>query len=262
MAGRTLYWPKDAAWWRRGRIVKLGREFGPAGPAVIDHLMCDARTQGPIKGHDGSVKSDYSSLALLCFINDDDLVAKIVERAVALGVLDDFEEDANGTFECRMSGWNQDVERPLNSERQARKRTPKQPDVPQSTPEYPNVTREVEVDGEVEITPPVVPLTGDEPAMTDLVGSVIPRKPGGGRQRDKDEYARQLAAWVAAHSETLRDPHTGRAMDETTLLFVVEHVLGRSPENPPATANNIATGFAMWNRKALADELDAERVAA
>lgn len=113
MAGRTLYWPKDAAWWRRGRIVKLGREFGPAGPAVIDHLMCDARTQGPIKGHDGSVRSDFASLSMLCFVGDDALVAKIVARATELGVLDDFEDFGDGMFECRMSGWLQDVERPL-----------------------------------------------------------------------------------------------------------------------------------------------------
>ena len=110
--------------------------------------------------------------------------------------------------------------------------------------------------------PPVVPLTGDEPAMTDLVGSVIPRKPGGGRQRDKDEYARQLAAWVAANRDTLLDPHTGRPMDETTLFFVVDYVLDRAPEKPPATAANIATGFKLWNAKLEADELDAERVAA
>ena len=41
--GRTVWWRKDAAWWHRERIVVLGEEFGPAGPAVIDWLSSRQR---------------------------------------------------------------------------------------------------------------------------------------------------------------------------------------------------------------------------
>lgn len=154
MAGRTRYWPKDTAWWRRGRIVRLGREFGAAGPAVIDHLICEARDQGPLKNHDGGVKSDYATLSYGCFVNDDDMVKLIIERAVEIGVLDEFVAGKHGTFECRVSGWNADVNRELANERKREERAvPKDSEslsVPQCPPMSPEVTREVEVEGEGE----------------------------------------------------------------------------------------------------------------
>ena len=110
MSGRTTWWAKDAAWWRRGRIVKLGREFGPAGPAVIDVLMGEAKQQGPSKGHDGSVKADVASLSMCAFIDDDALVQAIVEKAAQIGLLDDFEDLGDGLFTCRMSGWQLEQE--------------------------------------------------------------------------------------------------------------------------------------------------------
>jgi hypothetical protein len=44
-AGRTSWWPKDAAWHRRELIVELGEEFGAEGPAVIDVLCAWAQEQ-------------------------------------------------------------------------------------------------------------------------------------------------------------------------------------------------------------------------
>lgn len=236
MAGRTLYWPKDSAWWRRGRIVKLGREFGPAGPAVIDHLMCDARTQGPIRGHDGSVRSDFASLSLLCFVNDDELVGKIVARAVELGVLDEFDDLGGGAFECRMSGWHQDVERPLNTERQRSKRNRKSPDVPGCTPESPDVTREVEGDREEE-RPPLNPPQGENQDSVDLRGSEFPPSSPSNRTRDRDNARALQDDWIRAHIDLVGD------LDRTTLSWAVSACVGAGV---PATAENVARAATRW----------------
>lgn len=238
MAGRTLYWPKDAAWWRRGRIVKLGREFGPTGPAVIDHLMCDARTQGPIKGHDGSVRSDFASLSMLCFVGDDALVAEIVARATELGLLDDFEDFGGGMFECRMSGWLQDVERPLAAERKRSQRgapsPPKTPVVPECPPKSPEVTREVEVEGERD-NPPLNPPQGETKSGDDLFGTAFPQRPVSGRTRDKDRYDELVNEWLRAHVEVVGH------LDRTTFMHGVGLCVGA-----PATAENVVAALERW----------------
>lgn len=173
MSGRTTWWAKDAAWWRRGRIVKLGREFGPAGPAVIDVLMGEAKQQGPSKGHDGSVKADVASLSMCAFIDDDALVQAIVEKAAQIGLLDDFEDLGDGLFTCRMSGWRSDVEMPLAAATKAAQRAggnPKparmSPDVPGCPPMSPDVPRDVDVDGDVDGETPTSSLRSDVAAPT------------------------------------------------------------------------------------------------
>jgi hypothetical protein len=95
--GRTVWWSKDSEWWTRGRVIKLGKQFGPAGPAVLDWLTCQAKKQGPKTGHDGSLKTNYDALARDCFL-DEDQAREIVTFAVALEVLDDFEDRGHDIF--------------------------------------------------------------------------------------------------------------------------------------------------------------------
>lgn len=114
--GRTVWWPKDAAWWRREWVVTLGEEFGPAGPAVVDWLTCEAKAQ-----HDGGrVKAGIRSCARGAFV-DVATVGAVLTRAAELGALDDY-DDADGRFTARISGWEQDNERGRAAFRKARQR--------------------------------------------------------------------------------------------------------------------------------------------
>lgn len=123
MAGRTVWLPKDAAWHRRGYVVELGEAHGPAGPLVLDWLNCEAKAQGPYRGHDGSVKAGYAAVARACFSTADEVRA-IVALAAEVGALDDL-EDSGRVFECRISGWQDDVEKPLDATRKAAERAAK-----------------------------------------------------------------------------------------------------------------------------------------
>jgi hypothetical protein len=114
--GRTVWWAKDSAWWRRESIVELGEEFGPAGPAVVDWLACEAKAQND----GGHVKSGFKAVARGCFVTPD-VVCHALSRSVTLGLLDDYEE-ANGRFTCRISGWESDQNRAQAAARKARSR--------------------------------------------------------------------------------------------------------------------------------------------
>lgn len=114
--GRTVWWPKDAAWWRREHVVALGEEFGPAGPAVFDWLTCEAKAQND----GGRLKAGVRSCARGSFA-ELDVVAAVLERAAALGALDDFEL-AEGRFTARISGWEKDNERGRAAFRKAQQR--------------------------------------------------------------------------------------------------------------------------------------------
>ena len=100
--GRTVWWPKDAAWWRREHVVELGEEFGPAGPAVLDWLSCEAKSQND----GGWVKAGVRSCARGCFV-EAVTVSHVLSRAVTVGALDEMEQ-ADGRFRCRISGWAAD----------------------------------------------------------------------------------------------------------------------------------------------------------
>ncbi|MDO8187231.1 hypothetical protein Q5424_09285 [Conexibacter sp. JD483] len=114
--GRTVWWPKDSAWWRREHVVELGEEFGPAGPAVLDWLTCEAKAQND----GGRVKAGLRSCARGAFV-EADLVDRVLLRAAALGALDDYVR-ADGRFTARISGWEQDNERGRAAFRKARQR--------------------------------------------------------------------------------------------------------------------------------------------
>jgi hypothetical protein len=118
--GRTVWWAKDAAWWRREYIVALGEEFGPLGPAIVDWLAGEAKAQNDA----GRVKTGYRSLARGCFADDLVTVRHAVSRAVALGALDDLVEDGE-RFTCRISGWKSEQDRALAARRKAESRARK-----------------------------------------------------------------------------------------------------------------------------------------
>lgn len=112
--GRTSWWAKDSAWWRRERVVQLGERFGSDGPAVLDWLACEADSQRD----SGHVKAGYLTLARGCFIASLEKAREIVRFAAQIGALDDFQEH-EPTFTCRVSGWRLDQERARNAARQA-----------------------------------------------------------------------------------------------------------------------------------------------
>jgi SOS response regulatory protein OraA/RecX len=114
--GRTVWWAKDSAWWRRELIVELGEEFGAAGPAVIDWLACEAKAQND----SGCVKAGRKTVARGCFV-EVATVSNVLSRSVTLGLLEDFKEDGS-RFTCRISGWLADNERASAAARQSRKR--------------------------------------------------------------------------------------------------------------------------------------------
>jgi hypothetical protein len=95
--GRTMWWPKDSAWWRREYVVELGEEFGPAGPAVLDWLSCEA-------SRGGRVSTTYSDLTLGCFVPSVPAARQIVLHAAKLGALLAFTERGD-TFAARMAEW-------------------------------------------------------------------------------------------------------------------------------------------------------------
>lgn len=117
--GRTNWWAKDAAWWRRELVVALGMEFGAEGPAVIDWLSCEAKAQND----GGTVKAGYRTTARGSFV-DLERVRAIVSRSVTLSLLDDFAEDGD-RFTCRISGWQRDQERGKAAARKAASRSGK-----------------------------------------------------------------------------------------------------------------------------------------
>jgi hypothetical protein len=101
--------------------VELGYEHGPAGPLVVDWLLCEARSQNPPRTGDGSVRAGYAAIAQGCYLADSAQAKRIVQTCVDLGLLDDF-TDQERTFDARISGWDADVNQPLDAARKAQAR--------------------------------------------------------------------------------------------------------------------------------------------
>jgi hypothetical protein len=116
MSGRTSWWAKDSAWWRREGIVALQEECGLLGPAVVDWLTCEAKAQDD----GGYVKSGCRTIAK-ALDSDAVTVGHALSQAVRLGLLDDLEE-ADLKFTCRISGWRDEQEKALGAVRKARQR--------------------------------------------------------------------------------------------------------------------------------------------
>jgi hypothetical protein len=204
--GRTIWWAKDAGWWRRERIVELGEEFGAAGPAVIDWLACEAKSQND----GGRVKTGPRSISRGCFV-DVVTVRHVLSRSVTLCLLEDFEEHGN-VLTCRISGWKSDDARARAAFRQQKKRL-----------------KDAEAEGASHalsrsVTERHAEFHREEKRREELPPSIPPLS--GGRQRDKDarrEWVQSVAAmwpdppgraegliWqaVAAGARTIEDVRT------------------------------------------------------
>jgi hypothetical protein len=118
MAGRTSWWPKDAAFHRRELIVELGEEFASEGPNTIDVICAWAQEQRS----GGVVRGGFRTLTREAFVTVNHAEA-IVAKASEIGILDDLEVDPDGRrFTCRVSGWGADQERGRAAVRQEDKR--------------------------------------------------------------------------------------------------------------------------------------------
>lgn len=196
--GRTYWWGKDAAWWRRELIVELGEEFGPAGPAVIDWLSCEAKAQNAA----GVVKTGCKSIARGCFV-DVVTVSHVVSRSVTLGVLDDY-QDLGSRFVCRISGWASDQRRARAADRKAEERANTGDSDPvvtlghaesRSVTECPPRGRGEERNTET----PLTPKGGNDKSSPDLGPNDIPVPPTGNRGREHVAYEERLERWTALH---------------------------------------------------------------
>lgn len=166
--GRTSWWAKDAAWWRREPVVELLEEVGLAGPAIVDWLACEAKAQNA----GGVVKAGERTIARALGL-DLVTVGHALSRAVTVGLLDDMERSER-TFTCRISGWKSEQERALATRRKALQREKIEPCHGVSRP----VTK--------------CPPTGQDSTYTDNP----PSPPAGGsRPRARREYNDSLGAW-------------------------------------------------------------------
>jgi hypothetical protein len=194
--GRTMWWPKDSAWWRREYVVELGEEFGPAGPAVLDWLSCEAKAQND----GGIVKSGHRSVSRGCFVGVV-TVGHVLSRSVAVGALDDFQED-RGRFSCRISGWKTDNDRGRAAVRKQEERNRKLEDNGSTEPDPENGTAVTKRDESRSVTPRHgesrnVTLREEKRRRKDP-----PNPPKGGRKRDRESQEREISAWVAEHPVT------------------------------------------------------------
>lgn len=203
-AGRTYWWAKDAAWWRRERIVELAEEFGPAGPAVIDWLSCEAKAQND----NGWVKTGYRSVGRGCFV-EPVTVGHVVSRAVALCLLDEFTED-DGRFTCRISGWQHDQQRVEATLRKRVQRTREASKDGESEDASHDTSRDVTDCPKKSLTgqdrreqhSPQPPKGGEAAALNsarERLQTEAPIKPTGNRSRDQGHYHERIQAWTAEH---------------------------------------------------------------
>lgn len=218
MSGRTVWLAKDAGWWRRGRIVDLGAEFGPAGPAVIDWLECEAKAQND----GGLVKSSASAIAHGIF-TDAVTVGHVLSRAVTLGLLTGFEEGV-GHFEAQIAWWKADQERALATTRKARSRAKSDATVTVGHAESQNVT-----------------LTGQDRSREEAnASSHKPGKPE--TDQPPDDFPEELLPHLRAVFRVLRglaERHGAKAVSVPALA----QVLMARPHKPLVRA---AHDFAGW----------------
>lgn len=247
--GRTSWWPKDSAWWRREHVVALGVEFGPDGPAVLDWLSCEAKAQND----GGWVKAGVLSCSRGCFV-EAVTVGHVLSRAVALGALDDFTR-ADGRFTARISGWRKDNERGQAAVRKAAQRdreaaeSPARADDPASTEpvtprdESRSVTRNhVNRTRQNKRTTTPQPPRAGEPTSRDLASPengllsrpslTPPAAPAGERRSDLAKHRKAVGEWrrdlVAWATSTAAAP----TVEEQRLADAVVNAARSLPESP------------------------------
>lgn len=252
-AGRTTWWPKDAAWHRRERIVLLGEEFGAAGPNTLDVLCAWAQEQRAA----GQVRGGFRSLAREAFVDVAE-ARTIVEHAAKAGALDDLEIDEDGRrFICRVSGWEADQQRGRAAFRKAAQRereaetaqesgnhdgtshaesgqvTPQRDESRPATPSTPpDLTRPNQK------TEPPQPPEGEH--EIDLDGDP-PERPTKNRQSDLRRYEDDLRAW----SEGLL-PRAGPDDALHAVRAAMGLVMGHHP-----TRDEVLAGVRKWRPELL-----------
>lgn len=154
-AGRTTWWPCDAAEHDRELNVELGEEFGAEGPYLMRVLKDLAQAQRA----EGLVRTGFRVLRQKTFVATPGRVRAIVEHAAEIGALDDLAIDEDGRrFTCRVSGWADDQARGREAIKKAGQRS-------RST------TDSVPTDGDL------VPAEGDTSTSEgDVSGSVPPTR--------------------------------------------------------------------------------------
>lgn len=186
--GRTVWWAKDAAWWRRDGVLELLDDIGVVGPAIVDWLACEAKAQNAA----GAVKSSYRAVAKGLNL-ELSTVCPLVSRCVQVGLLDDFEESGS-KFTCRISGWKYEQDKAIAAAKKARQRAGSQvssggqtdpcPDASPSVPTGPQMSPTgQDRTGQVKNNPP-----------TPQGGIQIPDPPVGKRGRDLEAYDSQIRA--------------------------------------------------------------------
>lgn len=200
--GRTYWLAKDAAWWRREWIVVLGEEFGPAGPAVIDWLECEAKSQND----GGRVKAGPTTVARGTFV-DVVTVSHVLSRAVTLCLLLDYEEHG-GRFTCRIAWWQADQGKASAAKRKRDWRAggPENTDDPaplsRSVPDCPGESRSV----------PKCPPTGqDSINVKDSFRAAASRAAHESEKASSEDKAtcRLFAEMLLAHNSKARIPKAG-----------------------------------------------------
>lgn len=229
--GRTVWLAKDAAWWRRGRIVELGEEFGADGPAVIDWLTCEAKAQND----GGWVKTGHKPISRGCFV-DLVTVCPILSRAVQLGLLDEF-QGTETVFTCRISGWKDDQEKPLAAARKAEQRARESSEKPVDTGDSPLGHFGTELD-----TAQLVPLR-PEKSLTgqDSTEELPPLPPRGGRHRDHLAFDEQVRAYTRTLPVDATHPDTW-------------HQVKAAISTGARTADSILDFFREWRPELLREE--------
>jgi hypothetical protein len=197
VSGRTVWWAKDAGWYRRAAVIKLKRKHGPLGLVVVDWLTCEAKSQDD----GGWVKSGVEAVA--DGIGSDDVqVRPVLSDASAFGVLDDY-EDHGETFTCRISGWHEEQERVADAQRKRAERAAARKKPMNTGP--PESERPV-LSGSVRERPEMSPTGQDRtglqttplPPKGESSGLVVPVRPSGGRRRDLGEYDREVEVFAVA----------------------------------------------------------------
>jgi hypothetical protein len=186
-AGRTTWWPKDAAWHRRELIIELGEEFEAAGPFVIDVLSAWAQEQRAA----GVVRGGFKTLAREAFVTPS-YALSIISRAAEIGALDDLKLDEDGRrFTCRISGWDADQARGRAAVRMAQKRANVEDSSdPDDEPESEECVTEANVLRDV--THSALPnLTKEEELQP-------PTPKGGNRQRDLKSFDEAVQTYSSA----------------------------------------------------------------
>lgn len=215
-AGRTTWWPCDAAEHDRELNVELGEEFGPAGPYVMRVLKDLAQQQKD----GGRVRTGFRVLRTKTFL-DAEQAKTIVAHAAAIGALDDLQIDEDGRrFTCRVSGWEADQKRGREAIKKAAQRAAHDDD--SSPPEGTNGEL-VPSEGDVSRSVPLPDQTRQDKEETDHVEPV--RLDDARRRIQGEAVKRVFDAWVEVTSRT------GRTLLDDKRRKLIRLALERYPED-------------------------------